>query len=227
MTSRSLLCLGLFLLSVCSGPCLSAEENPASPQPKPVPIRKFLIDLQKLGGRFQPGRSSARSNAARTQLIQLIEQEYNGKRLTFTTAVTNVKWKDEIAAVKVTYGTGRSRAKLPLKIIPHSEFLLHVSQEEALKIRPNAPLVFTGTLEFLPGKWGAVGLSTKSQQLHTLSHTTLRGSYLGTFISRDYTITIDRQEYTGRWIATDESSPEETDDASENQQEGPASGDAE
>ena len=41
--------------------------------------------------------------------------------------------------------------------------------------------------------------STKSQQLHDLRHAYLLGSYLGTFTTSWYRITIDGEQVKGTW----------------------------
>ena len=176
-----------------------------------MPVRKFLIELQKLGARYGRGQNSAATSAATTELISRIDTEFSGRQLTFTVPVTNVKWEDDVATIRVTYGGARSRRKLPLKITPHADFQVRMGQQEAQAIRPKTPLKFTGKIQFQRGRWGAVGKATGTQKLHTLRHNDLPGASLGTFTSQSYTIAIGRQEYPGVWNRGEEPDGSEAD----------------
>lgn len=61
-------------------------------------------------------------------------------------------------------------------------------------------LVFQGTLQFNAWKHGAVGRTLKVQQMHTLNHSKLAGTPLGTYTSPDCVISIGGIVYPSRWM---------------------------
>jgi hypothetical protein len=166
-----------------------------------VAERKWIQEMQAIGVRYRKGATTAETNVAKEALVDALNASQAGRTVGLTTYVKDVTWREGVATIKT-----QRREPLPpetplapLHVIDTSTFDLMVSEADALAIKPGMRLELEGKLDFHPYQWGAVGGSTKSQQLSTLTHKSFAGTFLGTFTTKAYRVKVGGKEYRGRW----------------------------
>jgi hypothetical protein len=166
-----------------------------------VAERKWIQEMQAIGVRYRKGATTAEMNVAKEALVDALNASQAGRTIGLTTYVKDVTWREGVATIKT-----QRREPLPpetplapLHVIDTSTFDLMVIEADALAIKPGMRLELEGKLDFHPYQWGAVGGSTKSQQLCTLTHKSFNGTFLGTFTTKAYRVKVGGKEYRGRW----------------------------
>ena len=183
---------------------MTEAENTASSKSaqKPTSVKKWVSKLQRVGREHRKGETSAATDLARTELIKEITETMDGSSIKFHAKVREVRWKKGIASVftEATFD-GKKSKRNPIILSGTLPFEIVMTQAEAAEIAPGQRFEFRGKLKFHPRKWGAVGPSTKSQQLYTIRHESIGSLFLGTFTTTDYECTIDRIAVKPRWAS--------------------------
>jgi len=199
--------LVVFLIAAIATPSLLAFAQ------SPTALSNWLLQLQSLGAKYRKGDTNVQTDAAYEEFIKALAKEHEGKKIQFTTEVTEVRWAKEGIA---TISTGAERGKdplrtptTPLSISRHLPFQVRMTQAQAVAIKPGTQLRFKGTVNFHPGMWGDVGSAKKGVQLYTLRHEYLGGLYAGTFTSNDGVFQIGGRQYDHPWVKEIEDSRKE------------------
>ncbi len=168
---------------------------------KPDSIKKWMLSVQKIGAKYGKGSTQLETERRIEAMIAEFTKEIDGSVIEFKVQIQEVKWKDGVATV--TTQNELPLPKSPTAAMPFS-FLrsaleFDMVQDAAAKLKPGDWLTFKGKLKFHPGRWGSVGVATKSQQMYTLRHKFLGVGYLGTFTTTEYACQIDREDVVGHW----------------------------
>jgi hypothetical protein len=169
-----------------------------------VPEQSWIEDMQEIASQFQKGATTAETDKSITDLIERLKQTQTDREIEVAAVVKNVKWRNGVATISTMREQIEKPAdplSKPLRVYQTYEFEIKASQDEAIAIKPDMPLTFRGRLIFHPSRWGAVGRSTKSQQICTLKHEALTNHHLETFTAKQYEIKIDGRLYPGLWSA--------------------------
>ena len=178
------------------------EAATSQPIQDAVPEQRWIEDMQAIASQFQKGATTAETEKSVTDLIERLKQTQANRAVEVVVVVKDVKWRNGVATISTKREQIEKPAdplSKPLRLYQTYEFELNASQAEAIAIKPEMPLVFRGRLIFHPSKWGAVGRSTKSQQICTLKHSAFPNHHLGTFTAKQYEIKIDGRLYPGHW----------------------------
>ncbi len=197
--------LGYFMLCLfpaCFWAIGLAEDPKPSPSPRVVSLETWFRELQSIGAKYRKGKTEVENKAAVNAFVEEIKASQEGKRVRFAAVLNNVTWKDGLATISFEIPTDKSTsptAQMPLRISRFGDWQIKVDQKTALAFKPQMVFKFEGTVKFHPWKWGSVGPSANAQQLHSFSHDKLNTSYIGTFTTQDYEISINGKAYQGRW----------------------------
>jgi len=179
----------------------------------PKALTTWITQLQTLAGKHRKGDTTAASDAAARAFSDAVVKEHDGKQIQFSVAIKDVKWKDEIATITTEAEYGKlpaPTATAPLRLYRVTPFEVRMTEVEALAIKAGTKLRFTGRLTFHPGQYGAVGATTKSQQLYEIRHEYLGALTGGTFTSNECTYHIGGKQYRSKWVKAKPESPPQT-----------------
>lgn len=200
MNKRSTILLNVLVSIALLGTFGSAQE--ADDQNKPETMKRWYHRIQHLGSQFQPGETTAQTELRRSQFVEQVKQQFDGRKLIFKSKVANVNWKDGIASIQI-------EAELPFGAIPTEErplklnriksFDIKLTREAAASIQKGMSFEILATMTFHPYQWGAVGPANDAQQLYSIRHKYLRGNFLGTFTTNTYRIKIAGKEVQPVW----------------------------
>ena len=188
------------ILIIATVGCSLVLADPSPP--KADTAKKWYREIQKLGASYKKASTQAKTDLLRSKLIEDLKKQFDGRTLQFQTKVREVRWKKGIAEIytapEIPF-SAKISPRIPLKINRGQPIELDLTQEEAAAIQPGDKLQFTGQLIFHPRKWGAVGRSTKSQQLYSLRHEFLLGGFLGTFTTKKFEVKIKGEKVPCHW----------------------------
>lgn len=190
----AILLTGLLIWDVSTG-LIAAEQPPAA-----VSFETWRKELRQIAARYTKGETTAQTDHARSALADEIAKTQARRRVQISATVADVKWNEGYTVIKVSFDDKPKPQRpisTPLQISRAVEFRVAMTQDEALKVKPGMRFTIDGVLTFHPGRWGAVGISTSSQQICTLRHEDFATSWIGTFTTMKYDITIDGKPVRG------------------------------
>jgi len=192
----TLLLTGLLIWNLPTG-IMAAEPPPAA-----VSFETWRKELRQIAARYTKGETTAQTDAACIALREEIAKTQAKRRIQISATVADVKWKESYTVIRISFDDKpkpKRSISTPLQMSRDVEFRVAMTQDEALKIKPGMRFTIDGVLTFHPDRWGAVGISTSSQQICTLRHEDFPTSWIGTFTTTKYDITIDGKPVRGSW----------------------------
>lgn len=185
----------------------AAQAEPAKPAAPPTISAKSLHSaMQKAAVKYREDKNKLVNDQRFTAMRDELVKDFGSTSITYRVKIRRIDWKDGVVSLLTHSPMPDVKAsnQNPLKFWGPSELELKMEEKEAAALQPGDWVTFTGTLTLQPGKWGAVGKSTHSQQQFTIHHhKLLPGHFIGTFTSVDYTGEIKGKVYPGKWQAED------------------------
>lgn len=175
-------------------------------KPTAITAKSLHSAMQKAAVKYRHDQNELVNDQRLAAMRQEFVRDFGNPTITYRVKIRRIAWKDGVATLQTNSPMPDVKAsnQNPLRFQGPSELELKMEAKEAAGLQPDDWVTFTGTLTLQPGKWGAVGKSTHSQQQFTISHhKLLPGHFIGTYTSVDYTGEIKGKVYLGRWQAED------------------------
>lgn len=190
---RYLLLLGCLLFLATA----AAEET--YQKRRGMGIEQWYIAVQKFGLQYGKKETEAATKQEYERFIEEFTREFDQQRIKFRTRVKEVRWKEGVAHISTesTLPTQRAKQK-SLNITRTSSFEVKMTEEEAVAIKPGMLFDFDGVLEFQRRIYSGL---PREQALYSLTTSRFGPGFIfvGTFITTQYEIRINGNEYPGRW----------------------------
>ena len=169
---------------------------------KVMPAGKWYAALQKLGAKFPRGATTAERDKNRADFVDALERALDGRTITWSGTVRNVKWKGGIAEVAAY--SSREIAKIAdnktdtVRVSGPTPFKLVASQDEAMRIKPGMLLKFKASVVFQRGMPDPILGTVGKQRLFMFTHRG-NGGIAGVITTTDYQVKIENRSFWGRW----------------------------